>query len=511
MGTAIDITENKQAQLIQDVLYQILKELNTTDGLQELFTAIHNYLAELMNVDNFYIALYDEKTNIINAPFYMDKFKVTPEPQQLGNGLTAYVIHNRKPLFLTEAKRKEMIKEKLIPDGEWKSKIWLGVPLVSEGKVIGAIALQSYDDAEIYTEKDLKILELVSDQIALAIEKKRVEEALRDSEARFREIVSDQTELICRSDPKAKLTFVNQAFCKYFRKSEAELLGETLISYILPEDVKHIRDKLKKLNILNPLIVHEHKMIINKQIRWVEWTDRKLFDKRGNYIGFQSVGRDITERKRWEERMQVSLREKEILLQEIHHRVKNNMQVISSLLKLQSSRLTDPNIKALFMESYNRVRSMALIHENLYQSSDLSKIDFYSYTKSLINNLIITYGVEQSKIKFAIDIDKVFLNINTAIPCGLIINELVSNSLKYAFPHQEEGKISVKMNFEEETENYEMIVSDDGIGLPPDFDFHNSSTFGIELVHILTQQLHGKIEMNNNNGTLIRFQFKNRK
>ena len=98
-----------------------------------------------------------------------------------------------------------------------------------------------------------------------------------------------------------------------------------------------------------------------------------------------------------------------------------------------------------------------------------------------------------------------------AIPCGLIINELISNSLKYAFPHQEEGVISVKMNFDDETENYEMIVSDDGIGLPPDFDFHNSSTFGIELVHILTQQLHGKIEINNNNGTSIRFLFKNRK
>lgn len=511
LGTAIDITANKQARIIQNVLFQILKAINTSDNLKELYSEIHGYLKEVMNVDNFYIALYDEEKNIISAPFYRDQYTLkTPKPQQLKNGLTAYVIRTGKPLFLTVEKRNELIRKKEIADIEWKSKVWLGVPLISKGKIIGVMAVQSYNNPDCYTERDLKILELVSDQIALAIEKKRIEEALRESEARFREIVHDQTELICRSDTEGKLTFVNQALCKYFRKNRDELLGNSLGTYMLPEDIEEIKRKLSNLNILNPVIVYEQKMVINQQLRWVEWTDRKLFDKEGNFIGFQSVGRDITDRKHWVEKMQDSLREKEILLQEIHHRVKNNMQVISSLLKLQSSKLDNEEIKELFMESYNRVRSMALIHENLYQSSDLSRIDFYSYTKSLLNNLTLTYGIDKRKIKFNFEIKSIFLDIGTAIPCGLIINELISNSLKYAFPDGREGEISISLDFDKESGYYEMIIQDNGIGLPKDFDFENSSTFGLELVHILTEQLHGKIEIKNENGTFVKFIFKSR-
>jgi two-component sensor histidine kinase len=215
------------------------------------------------------------------------------------------------------------------------------------------------------------------------------------------------------------------------------------------------------------------------------------------------------ERKKAQEQIKASLREKEILLKEIHHRVKNNLQIISSLLNLQAEYLKDTQTIAIFKDSQNRIQSMAIVHEKLYQSEDLATINLSDYIQDLVSNLSYSYEVNLESIVFKIDVEDVLLDIDTAIPCGLIINELISNSLKYAFPRGKSGEIWIKLKSSAKNQ-LRLIVSDNGMGLPENFDFNNTESLGLQLVDALTIQLKGTIEIDRARGTkfLITFPYK---
>ena len=201
------------------------------------------------------------------------------------------------------------------------------------------------------------------------------------------------------------------------------------------------------------------------------------------------------------ERVKASLKEKEVLLQEIHHRVKNNMQIISSLIRLQSRHIHDEQALKMFRSTQNRVQSMAIIHERLYKSKDFAKVDFSEYIQVLTGNLFSAYGIDPRSVKLHLNIKDVSLDINTAIPCGLIVNELVSNSLKHAFPDGKKGEIKITMHPLNKKE-VELIVSDNGIGLPEKVDFRNTESLGLHLVAILAEdQLRGNIKLNRKKGT----------
>jgi two-component sensor histidine kinase len=201
-----------------------------------------------------------------------------------------------------------------------------------------------------------------------------------------------------------------------------------------------------------------------------------------------------------------SLEEKNILLKEIHHRVKNNLQVISSLLNLQSAQIKDPVTVQLFRDSQNRVRSMALIHEKLYQSHDLARIDFKSYIESLSNYLVRSYATEARRVTFRLEIEQISLGIDQAVPCGLIINELVSNSLKYAFPDNQKGEVTIQFKIDER-QQLQLTVGDNGIGFPESIDFQNTASLGLQLVNSLVNQLEGSIELIRSSGTQFRIVF----
>ncbi|MBD1829560.1 PAS domain S-box protein [Microcoleus vaginatus GB1-A2] len=220
----------------------------------------------------------------------------------------------------------------------------------------------------------------------------------------------------------------------------------------------------------------------------------------------QAVVRDITDRKRDEDGIKASLAEKEVLLKEIHHRVKNNLQVISSLLKLQSRYIQDSRVSEMLKDSQNRVRSMALVHEQLYQSKDLSNIDFAEYIQNLAHNLFQAYEIHAEGVKLQTKIAQCSLNIDTAVPCGLIINELVTNALKYAFT----GKIKGKINIDFTIDNNRfcvLTVSDSGIGFPQDLDYRKARTLGLRLVGSLVKQIRGKIELLETAGTTFKITF----
>lgn len=230
-------------------------------------------------------------------------------------------------------------------------------------------------------------------------------------------------------------------------------------------------------------------------------------DEKGNLIGIIIVNKDISELKLSEEKLKTSLKEKEILLKEIHHRVKNNLQVISSLLKMQSSYIKDASSLEYFKISAQRVKSMALIHEQLYRSGDLSKIDFENYVKKLTTHLFQTYGINSRSIGIKIKIKNVKLSIDTAIPLGLIVNELVSNSLKHAFPNGKKGLIEIKMEQAKE-EFFVLKVKDDGVGFPKNMDFRNTETLGLQLINTLSEQVEGNIDVKNDSGTEFIINFK---
>ena len=215
---------------------------------------------------------------------------------------------------------------------------------------------------------------------------------------------------------------------------------------------------------------------------------------------------DITLRLKAEEQLKESLAEKEIMLKEIHHRVKNNLQIISSLLNMQIRYLKNESAREYLQESHNRVKSMALIHENLYQSKNLREIDFSNYIDLLINHLFSSYNDLNQSITYQLDISNIFLNINIAIPLGLIINELVTNSLKYAFTGLNEGLVLISMK--KHGDKYLLVISDNGIGIDKDLDPESIASLGLQLVRALTKQIHAQLELIRNKGTTFRLTFK---
>jgi two-component system, sensor histidine kinase PdtaS len=212
----------------------------------------------------------------------------------------------------------------------------------------------------------------------------------------------------------------------------------------------------------------------------------------------------LKEKEKAEKELKASLNEKELLLKEIHHRVKNNMQIISSMLSLQSNYVEGEAVNVL-KESQNRVKSMAIIHEKLYQSHDLTHINFKEYIKSLSYYLSDSYTRNSEAVTIKLDVEDIFLGIETAVPLGLIINELVSNSLKYAFPHGE-GEITLKLH--RRPEGFELQISDNGIGMPKEIDFTTTKSLGLQLVSALVNQLDGTVELKRDNGTCYWIKFK---
>lgn len=230
-----------------------------------------------------------------------------------------------------------------------------------------------------------------------------------------------------------------------------------------------------------------------------------LHDKSGKLIGAVHVARDITKRKEAENETKKSLEEKEVLLREIHHRVKNNLQIIASLLHLQMANEDKNGIVDVLKESEGRVKTMAMIHEKLYESPNFTDINFKDYIEKLIYDIFYTYKIPKGTIKTTMSIEEINLNIETAIPLGLIINELMTNSIKYAFP-QLEGTITITLKYLDG--EMELTFSDDGIGLPEDFDLEKTEALGLKIVHSLIDQIDGKIEINNTNGTEFKLKFK---
>jgi two-component system, sensor histidine kinase PdtaS len=215
---------------------------------------------------------------------------------------------------------------------------------------------------------------------------------------------------------------------------------------------------------------------------------------------------DISDRKQKERRIEAALKEKDLLLAEIHHRVKNNLQVVHSLLDLQSLQTSDRSVREMLRESQNRVQSMALIHQTLYQSKDFAEVDFRHFLETLVPTLLATYLIDSQRVKLDIAAADVHLPINIAVPCGLIVNELISNALKHGFPENRLGRITAELSTVAEQE-LQLSVTDDGVGMPEDLVISDAKTLGLQLVLLLTDQLGGELAIQRRNPTRFDIRF----
>ena len=314
----------------------------------------------------------------------------------------------------------------------------------------------------------------------------------------------------------------------FLSKEVAKIYGIDSINEVVPveEFIKHVHPD----NV--SLVTAEVEMFLkgNKQpdvqfqiirddgkIRWVHWLGKSELKDSNNKIRMFGTVQDITDQKKSEEALSTSLREKEVLLKEIHHRVKNNLQIISSLLYLQSRNIEDEKTALLFTDSRNRITSMALIHENLYRSDDLANISIEDYIHTLTAEVVRSYKQEGRTANLQLDVDSIPLSIDKAIPCGLIINELVSNIMKYAFSNgavssednsSETGFMQIHVSLKQtDAKQIQLIVSDNGKGFPKNINFRETTSLGLQLVNSLVDQLDGKINLENENGTKFEILF----
>ena len=356
---------------------------------------------------------------------------------------------------------------------------------------------------------ELKILELTITPVKLGenniifatgrdlTKQKRMENALKESEEKYRLLVENQTDMVVKFDPEGKVLFASPSYCEVLGRTEESIMGTDFLPLVHQEDQKKTHRVLEKLRRPPYVVFLEHRLLTMNGWRWIAWADKAIMDENDELEAFVGVGRDITERKMAEDRIMRSLKEKELLLREIHHRVKNNLQIISTLLSLQSSKIDDQSVIDLYRESQNRILSIALIHENLYQSEDLTNINFASYVKNLIDDLFHSYGVDPDKIQITMEIKDVIMSIETAIPGGLIINELISNTLKHAFPRGK-GNIYLELTVKDNGK-YKLTLHDNGEPFPDDFKLDDSKTLGMKLISNLVNQLDGEMTLDKTN------------
>ncbi|WP_455177315.1 sensor histidine kinase [Azospirillum melinis] len=336
-----------------------------------------------------------------------------------------------------------------------------------------------------------------------------VEHALRKSEERFRLVVESAPNAMVMVNSRGMIEMINAQAERVFGYTRRELLGQP-VEILVPTRFAGHHPGMRAQFFANP---QSRPMGAGRDLYGlrkdgsefpVEIGLNPIETEEGTMVLSAIV--DISDRKQKEEKIQQALKEKDILLAEIHHRVKNNLQIIGSLLDLQSSRIMDRQVLDMLRDSQSRIRSMALIHQTLYQSKDFARVDFANFLDALAPTLIASYGVDPARITLSLDTVGVQLPINTAIPCGLIMNELISNALKHAFPDDRRGVIVIRLSRDTPSE-VSLRVSDDGVGLPPALDPAKTETLGLQLVNLLTQQLGGALTIQPGHPTsfLLRF------
>lgn len=531
-GTQKDISEEKKIkdELRQKAEYENIINYFTTSILQqntvdEVLNDIVSNCFSKLSFEECTIYLMDEdgKHLIQRTSFRKkkieDRFKHIKIP--LGSGIVGTVGLTGEPILVNDTTKSDLY----IPEDEFKMSE-LAVPIINQGKVIGVIDSEN-SRKNFFTEFHLNILKTIAILCSNKIVQSIIQEKIIQSAERYRTFIEQSSEGIFRlefktpvdtsADLETQVKLINEnvyiAECNHVFARMYGVADPVSMIGKKPEQLKYVNISPEERTlqfILSGYRFYEKESVESDSGGEIAYFSVNAIGiiENGKLVRIWGVQRDITEKKKSDEKLKRSLQEKEILLKEIHHRVKNNLQIVASLLKLQASYVKDEKVKELFRESQNRVNSMSLVHQKLYQTKNISRIKFKDYLENVITHLQHSFGILEDRVKIHISVNDIHMSIDNAIPCGLIINELVSNSLKYAFPEERRGNIFINAAYDDISDRYWLIIRDDGIGFERDVDPRESTTFGLKLVATLVSQMDGSIDVFSKNGTEYRITFK---
>jgi PAS domain S-box-containing protein len=343
------------------------------------------------------------------------------------------------------------------------------------------------------------------------LKRERTNQQLRESEERYQNLAKIAPVGIFRADKSGATTYVNPMWCRIAGLPEAKAMGDGWLGAVLPDDRERLNKGWQETTRLQKTSFADYRFLRpDGTVAWVMGQASPEKDMENQTIGYVGTITDISERKQAEEVIRSSLAEKEVLLKEIHHRVKNNLMTIIGLINMQESKAKNQAFTALLLELEGRVRSMALVHESLHKSGDLARIDLQNYIDTLTTQIRAQYGAERD-IRFRVQAVGVEVDPDFAIPCGLILNELITNAYKHAFPKNKSrsmaGKCEISVAVEHESGILTLTIADNGIGLPAELDWEKSETLGLRLIKMLAQQLNGSVELDRIKGTTFHLHF----
>jgi two-component sensor histidine kinase len=498
-----NVTEPKRAQNVQEFL---ARTSSGTAG-EPFFNALARYLAQSLGMDFVCIdRLEGDGLTAQTVAVWCDghfednvsyALKDTPCGQVVGKAVCCY------PASVCQYFPRDQVLEDL------RAESYIGATLWShEGKPIGLIAVISRSPLANRSQAEAT-LKWVAERAARELERLQYEQALLEAEWKFRALfengpigVAYHAMIYDSAGTPSDYLFLD-ANASYRELTGVDPRGKTATQAFpgIENDSFDWIGTYGRVARTGEPIRFEQQLESNGR-----WYDCCAYQYKPDH--FVVAFLEITKRKRAEASLQESLREKESLLKEIHHRVKNNLQIISSLLRLQAGRLDSPSAKAALQDMQNRVRSMALIHETLYRSENLAAVDLADYLKSLCQQLFRTLVVTPGSPQLHLDLAPVCLQIDQAIPCGLLVNELVSNALKHAFPAGRRGELRIELATLAEGAGWRLRVADDGVGLPPGFDLQDLTSLGLKLVSDLARQLGARLEIGAGPGAVFEIEFK---
>lgn len=378
------------------------------------------------------------------------------------------------------------------------------IGITSSGKLYGDISIILRDGKTLGNRKNL--IELYAQLASIAIQRNMAIQDLRISEEKNTMVVTNLGEGIGIVNNKEEFIYVNSAAEAIFGVKPGTLVTRNLLEFVKPESFDEIA-KITNNKLKDGLLSTYDLEIIrpNGEIRFITVTSSLLPNLNSEDIEVLGIFRDNTERIKAEMEIRKNLRDKDILLKEVFHRVKNNLQIITSILRMQAQYSEDGIVKAKLQKSVDRIHSMALIQSRIFHSGDFENINFPSYVSSIAANLLSTNNIYPGKIKIDYNIEDLQMNINMATPCGMLFSEIISNSIQHAFPGEMKGKIDISLSFK--NDQFNLVICDDGVGFSEGIDIHSNTSMGFILINTLVSQLNGKIEIIPTKGTKIKITF----
>jgi PAS domain S-box-containing protein len=516
------ITERKQAEMALRVSYDFLEIANRHS---EMISLLKEYVAKVKNFTGCAavgIRILDNQGNIpyqayegFSRRFYDSESPLSIESHQCmcinvikgeaDPNLSFYTkggsfYMNGTTRFLATVSEEEKGRTRNVCNEFGYESVAL-VPIRLGDRILGLIHVADSRENMVPLEI-VQLLESAAVELGTALKRVQSEEALRESQLLYHSLVENLPQYILRKDKEGRFTFGNKRFCASVGQPLEAILGKTDLDVYPPELAQNYRQDDQAVMATGKILdqVEEHQAP-GAARTYVHVVKTPLWDAGGKIIGVQGIFWDVSREKRAEEELQAALAEKEVLLQEVHHRVKNNIQAIIHLIDGQLERIKDRRVCDSLKELQEQARTMALVYERLYQSKDLARIEVGRYLEDLTVNVLEAFG-EGRDIAVKVKAAEVWLDVGIAMPCGLIVNELLTNALKHAFPpgRLERGKIWVELSVEGET--YTLVVRDNGVGLPPGLDWHKTESVGLRLVQMwATHQLGGRLEVETRNGT----------